>query len=292
MERVKTFVDSIRDRLNNPLIFSFIVSWILFNWKITIALFWDNPTSSAQGHFSLINHIESNSSLWNSLLGPLISAALYTIVSPVVKNLITAFQNWNFSWGENWNIHILKRSKVEMEKYLSLRKNYDRRSKELEQILQQESEMSNTILHLKSDLSKLRFNLESTNQELKETKEITENLNNVSLLEGRWVKIVKNPYREIEEENIQISGNTVSMYNGNVLQNMYSIHNFVYHKKHNYVYFSLFKDNNFHSFNVLTALPSKLAGFQYEARGRSEVTYARSINVLAGNANFPDKGEA
>jgi hypothetical protein len=291
MERVKTFVDSIRDRLNNPFVFSFIVSWIFFNWKITIALFWDNPTGSVQSQFSLINYIESNISLWNSLLGPVVSAASYTIISPIVKNLITAFQNWNFTWGENWNIHILKQSKVTMEKYLSLRKNYDSRSKELEQILLQEGEMSNTILQLKSDLSKLKFDLESANRELNEAKEITDNLNDVNLLEGKWVKIVKNPYRGVQEENIQISGNNVSVYDGSTLQNMYSIHNFIYHKKHNYVYFSLFKDNHFHSFNALNALPSKLAGFQYENGGRSDVVYARSINILAANANLPDKTE-
>jgi hypothetical protein len=211
MERLNVFVDNIRDRLNNPLIFSFLVSWIFFNWKITVALFWDSPTGTVDNKFSLINHIESHLSLRSSLIWPLGSAVLYTFISPVFKNLITAFQNWNFTWGENWNISILKESKVKMEKYLSLRKNYDSKSKELEQILEKESELSSTIAQLQSDLKKVDSESDGLKLELSEHKEIVGNLINIEILDGKWLRTVKGPFGDAEE-NILVSNGTISVY--------------------------------------------------------------------------------
>lgn len=99
----------------------------MFNWKIAIALFWD------EGNASLIPFIENDLSSWTSFWGPLTSAVGYVLLSPIVKNLITMFQNWNFKWGERQNIKILGGSKISMEKYLLLRESSENQRKKLEE---------------------------------------------------------------------------------------------------------------------------------------------------------------
>jgi hypothetical protein len=42
MENINEFIKNFRKRLSSPFFFSFIVSWVLANWKVTIALLWYN----------------------------------------------------------------------------------------------------------------------------------------------------------------------------------------------------------------------------------------------------------
>ncbi len=142
--------------------------------------------------------------------------------------------------------------------------------------------MSNTIIQLKSDLGKVNSESERLKQELSYEKAIVENLNKIEILEGSWVRIVKNG-SNITQENIQISNNIISIYSGNAIQNKYTIHDFVYNTKSNYVHFVLFENNSFYSFNRLTRLPSNLSGSEYRHNSTSDVTYARSTGFLDKN---------
>jgi hypothetical protein len=40
METPSTLFNSAKDRLANPFLFSFLASWMLYNWRIPLSLFW------------------------------------------------------------------------------------------------------------------------------------------------------------------------------------------------------------------------------------------------------------
>jgi hypothetical protein len=134
MENVNEFIKNFRERLASPFFFSFLLAWILINWKVTIALLWYSPNFySSKGE--LIDYIASNTSNWQSIGLPVISAVLYT---GLLRNLISAFVAFTSRWGGNWNLSILKGSRIPMKKFLTYRDLYVRTNKELEKIIEDE----------------------------------------------------------------------------------------------------------------------------------------------------------
>lgn len=40
MDKISEILNSVKERVSNPLIFSFLASWLVYNWKIPVALIW------------------------------------------------------------------------------------------------------------------------------------------------------------------------------------------------------------------------------------------------------------
>jgi uncharacterized membrane protein len=89
MERIQQAFDNLKERLNNPLVFSFIISWIFLNWKVTVALLWHDSSNDDNSHIKLINFIVENTSIYNSIVLPLGYAILYTFLSPHSSSFAT-----------------------------------------------------------------------------------------------------------------------------------------------------------------------------------------------------------
>jgi len=113
MESVNEFLKNFRERLSSPFFFSLIVSWILLNWRVTVALLWYN-SELYPNEGDLIAFIESNTSFLNSLGYPLLGALLYV---GLIKNLVSAFVAASSRWGGDWNLRILKKSNIPMSKF-------------------------------------------------------------------------------------------------------------------------------------------------------------------------------
>jgi len=100
MEKISDILDNIRERISNPLLFSFMLSWIFINWGISVALLWYDPAQLEHDHYnSIFTFIRSKLCSQNSFLQPLSFALGYTFFLPIVKNWISAFNAWNTNWG-------------------------------------------------------------------------------------------------------------------------------------------------------------------------------------------------
>lgn len=89
-EKLKDIYENIKDRLSNPLIFSFIVSWLVYNWEITVALLWyDKDQIKAEGYKSIFEFIQYqlNSKCFSFII-PLILALVYTFIMPYIKEFV------------------------------------------------------------------------------------------------------------------------------------------------------------------------------------------------------------
>jgi hypothetical protein len=276
-------LSNFRERLSSPLIFSFLLSWLLFNWKVTVALLWYDPAPKSLGHLSLINFIEKETSDLRSITLPICFAVAYTLLSPVINNLISAFKTWNSKWGGNWNLDILNGSKVPIDKYLTLRKNYVKRTKELEDIITSEnitqqklSEINTALLNERNDKIKL-------NTELGDLKSIVGGLSNVSIMEGNWIRRVKEALGESREEKLQImNGGSVYTWADNTMEQTFMIQNFIYDQTRKKISFVLWdiKKSQFYSFNDLSYEHGDLVGFEYILSNRNSITYRRPPNEL------------
>src|SRR5215475_11842150 len=95
MENFKDILASFKDRFTNPLIFSFICSWLIINWQISTALFsFDRKQIEIEGYQTLSQFIKAKLNTTDAFWHPLLIAIGYTLLIPILKNLIRAFYSW------------------------------------------------------------------------------------------------------------------------------------------------------------------------------------------------------
>ncbi|MGL2966924.1 hypothetical protein [Flavobacterium sp. XGLA_31] len=109
-EKVKDVYENIKERLSNPLIFSFIISWLIYNWEITIALFWyDKAQIKAEGCKSIFEFIQHQlNNKCYSLIIPLGLAVLYTFGMPYFKEFVDLMNRRAIIFGNKWKTKLLK----------------------------------------------------------------------------------------------------------------------------------------------------------------------------------------
>jgi hypothetical protein len=187
MEKLSDFFKTIKDRLSNPLIASFLISWLIINWKIVIGVILYKITDlHLDGYVSYLDLVSKNIDTTNIFYHPLIVALIYTFIFPFIRNLIYAFNTWIIAWGNKLNLNLSKKSKVSMTKYLELRETYEGRTKLLEKILDQESDYINENEKIKSEILVLRGEKNDAIQDLHSLKEKLQSSTDSSILNGEW----------------------------------------------------------------------------------------------------------
>ena len=139
MEKVLEVYNNIKDRLSNPFVFSFICSWLVYNWRIPVALIrYDKSQFSGCGCHTIFDFISFELAKTNSFLFPLFFAFVYTISIPFIKNGVRIVSAHAQKWGENEEIKALDGGKIGVEKYLELRDNFKEKIKKLEDVAKEE----------------------------------------------------------------------------------------------------------------------------------------------------------
>ena len=270
MDKISEILNSVKERVSNPLIFSFLVSWLVYNWKIPVALIWfDERQISANGCKSIFEFIDDELSLNGKFRGPFLFALFYTFVFPIIRNLISAFQSWVTRWGALWNFKILRNSYVSLEKYLSLRSEYISKIHELENIIESESQirLDNT------DLNSQKKELEDKIIELNRKNEFLEienrQISNVKFLDGQWEFTTIDASNIKNKESIYIKDGklfTLTKEGDRIDKNIF-IENFYINKSNNSLVFIKKKGTNYradyfnkHLINVLRIEGDNLNG--------------------------------
>ncbi|HMJ70348.1 MAG TPA: hypothetical protein VK508_15695 [Cyclobacteriaceae bacterium] len=278
MEKLTDLFVNLKDRFTSPLIFSFLISWLVVNWQIPVALFWYNGNSQTGVQLELMSYVSNTLDAFGSFLLPLILAIAYTILNPILRNWISAFYTWNTRWGETWNLSISKGSKVVISKYLSLRKDYVERTKILDEIISRESSTQERLNETESALLSSRNEMNKVSEELSNYRRIRDNLYNIDVIRGNWKRVVVGALNE-QSENIEINGTNVSIRDGVKFDQKYQINSFTYNVEGRTVRFMLLliKEANmpFYSFEDLELRHDEMVGHEYKTGSRSEVRYVR-----------------
>lgn len=187
MEKVNDIFNNLKDRFSNPLIFSFVCSWLVINWRITIALLWYDAKQFENGGKTTVfdfisSKINSDDSLWH----PLFFALCYTFLIPIIKNLIKAFYSWSNKWGDNWNLKILDGGNISINKYLKLRADHEKRTKILEDVISKESTYIDNYNLAKTDLLAAQNNINEMNQRLTTSETFIRELYDWNIIQGNW----------------------------------------------------------------------------------------------------------
>jgi hypothetical protein len=187
MDNIKDILQNIKERFTNPLIFSFVCSWIFINWEISLAVLWhDNTEIKNNGCTSIYEFISDNLNTKKSLWYPLFFAISYTFLIPIIRNIIRAFHSWTIKWGENWSLKISKGAKIPFTKYIKIRDSYNERSKSLEAIILKENEIIVEYNTIKTTLLEKETKLLEANQKNVKLDSLVRQITNVETLNGFW----------------------------------------------------------------------------------------------------------
>jgi hypothetical protein len=231
---------SIKERLANPLFFSFIASWIFVNWEVSVALLWyDSKLYPKQG--DLISFINNHTSNCKSVGVPILLAVGYTVAMPFIKNFVNALQ----TFGGNFYLWLSKESKISMSKFIVYKNLYEERGKLLEKVITDESktveqfqklsvefekasadviELRKAVVDLNRDKSILTSQVESEIRKYNETQTgleilrkdmetlttLSASLKNTAFIQGTWRFNWRNNLNGVSfEQRLQIIGDEI-----------------------------------------------------------------------------------
>lgn len=187
MEKLGDFFNNLKDRVSNPLIFSFVCSWILWNWRIFIAMLWlTSDQIKSEGYDSVFCFVQSQVSNPLTTIWPIIFAIIYTLAIPIIKSLIKALNAWANTWGEKMNLNITKEGKVSISKYLILREDYNARTQILQKAIDQETGNIEKYTELETQFLETKNQLNQTSSDLTTSNKMIREFFDVSILNGKW----------------------------------------------------------------------------------------------------------
>lgn len=97
MEDVKnSFLTVCRERIGNPVIGSFVLAWLICQWKVLIAVFWGE--ASATERIDQVQRLLNESSVCSLFVIPLIASISY----PIILALISVAMLWLKTEEKNW----------------------------------------------------------------------------------------------------------------------------------------------------------------------------------------------
>jgi hypothetical protein len=238
MDKLKEILNGINERLSNPLVYSFIFSWLILNWKITIILLWYNQelVESTEAK-SLLTFISENINLWNGIMIPFSLAFIYTLGMPWLRAWINIRQAKSETYKEDGIIRVSKSGKISIAKYLKLKEDYNERSRILENIISEESENIDALRRSQNDLITSQRLLNEANIKINEKEKQIIDSTNPKLLNGYWnSNYTLNGIKGVEK--VYIEGGRYSLVNANgVFHHKFDIRDFYYDQRNATVFF-------------------------------------------------------
>ena len=95
MEWLKNIVTPFSERVKSPFYSSLIVAWLVFNWRIVVALFFYDELVNNQDKISYIIGLLNDTDV--SVIYPLISAFVYLFVLPKIDELVFEYVEYKKS---------------------------------------------------------------------------------------------------------------------------------------------------------------------------------------------------
>lgn len=165
---MKDIIDSLKIRLNSPIIISFIISWPFWNWEIVIGLLLYKP-ESLQKYLGCNNYVDLINHYWNLKSGiylPLISAMGYVIFFPLLKYIISRYSTYVSTKEQEMVLKIAKVSVVPTTEYVQAVEESDVEIKRLSEIIKEKSKVIEEKNHLLTENSILQTELQGSKNEV------------------------------------------------------------------------------------------------------------------------------
>ncbi len=177
MDAFKPFLQ----RLSQPIVLAFCISWIFWNWEIVVALLWYSAENVLQlknqkgeaysNHIAYINDLKDP---WKNYWWPLIFAAAYPVIILLLNNFHTLVKKYE----QRLFFRISRDANVPTNLLLDAQDEIEIKEKRISKFIQKETEMFGQIQDLEIANNELNSKIGLLSMEYKETKSILDELSN------------------------------------------------------------------------------------------------------------------
>lgn len=188
MEWLKNFLTPFYERIKSPLYSTFIISWLIVNWKVIFAVFTSAKIINGCSKFDYLSCYLTFSDRQHFLylfIFPLILTAIYIYIFPLIDNFIFEHVEEIRNKRKEKKLDILKKYKVSGDRFVDLLSNYNSQKDKL-------AKLENNLSVRESEIIKkedLYTSLLESNNKLKKLSNYLK-INNISeIFTGEWVLI-------------------------------------------------------------------------------------------------------
>lgn len=190
MEELKDFFKELRSRLNNPIIASYLISWIIINWQIPMYLFFYKQNElKLDGFLSYRQAILKNINLTSNLFIPLGVAIIYTIFFPYIRAWIKEYQIKINTASQDKIIDITSNAKTYLSKITEIETAHQLKEQEHKIIVSRLENRDRENDRLLNELERTKVELDNISNErnnLKEYSNSNQKSNSIDYINGRW----------------------------------------------------------------------------------------------------------
>lgn len=210
-DSIKEFFKDVKERSSSPFFSSFIISWLIINWRIPIGLlFYKNSELAVDSYLSPIDLIEKNYCLGKSIIAPLIGACVYTIGFPYLKAQILLHNVRINKYRREKSQEITKTLSIPMSEFLELSEKREESEKQLREVLNDKSNYKEQRKSLEKERDDANLNRDA----IKTTLQNYFDLQNPEILNGIWDYI--DTTNNSNDESWKIESGTIVSFEGKV----------------------------------------------------------------------------
>lgn len=241
MEKLSDILENIKERTSNPLVFTFVISWIFFNWKVSVALVWfDAKQIEAYGFKSIFDFIYYSTNYLDSFIFPLLIAIAYTVFMPLISSWVSSWQTRIDTKRTERDLQITKASSVPAMKFIDMKKEYNDQIAVLSNTIK---EQSATHTQLQSEIAKsqaLEKSVDHLNTRIQEEQKFINDLTDWKVLEGDWQCIRTDKKTGLKQSQYyEIHANQINRVDANRKVHIFNINNLSFHSRHKRIFFVL-----------------------------------------------------
>jgi hypothetical protein len=157
MEAFQDFFKELRNRASNPLISSFVIAWLIFNWPIPIGLFFYEPADlKSDGFNSYFQMIKGYYDNCKMIVYPTLVSLFYTFAFPHITALVKLIHAGISARNESAILDASKDGKMPVMKYIALKEESKKVIDNLNSLIESESETISQNIILQSEVLALK----------------------------------------------------------------------------------------------------------------------------------------
>jgi|GEM_PF-5639058 len=158
MDTFKDFLSELKSRASNPLIVSFVISWLFCNYQIPVTLlFYKQSELSLDRYTSYLGVIQANTNFIYNFFIPLVLAIAYTLTMPFVKGFIRYLQAWVNADNDTRILEATNAGSMPISRFNKLREELKIERASLKELITTESATVDTLRALQSEYDKLEL---------------------------------------------------------------------------------------------------------------------------------------
>lgn len=186
-ETIDDLLTSLKERFTNPLAFSFLCSWLLVNWRVVLALFWNDAVEvEVKESGGLIAFVAGQFSWCKSFWMPLFIGVLLVLLLPLGRAALQMFYAYVNREATDRVLGIRGEGMISVRSYLRLREDYRSRTERLMEIVQQDTESAGERARLETQIVESERSRIAIAKDLQQVDSLYKKATDIGVLDGRW----------------------------------------------------------------------------------------------------------